>query len=212
MNALALEDVTIVLRDGQHALVHDFNLHIAPGEIATVMGMSGSGKSTLLAFISGHLDPAFQASGRVFAGGRDVTALPPEERRIGMLFQDDMLFPHLSVGSNLSFGLSATVKGKVARRARVEQALTDAGLAGFYDRDPATLSGGQRTRAALMRTLASEPDALLLDEPFSKLDQAMRAEMRAFVFDHARRKNLPVLMVTHDEVDAEAAAGQIVRL
>ncbi len=212
MNALALEDITIALRDGGPVLVDNLSVRIEPGEVVTIMGVSGSGKSTLLSFVSGHLDPAFRVSGRVLCGSRDVTMLPPEERRIGMLFQDDMLFPHLSVGSNLSFGLAASVKGRAERKGRVEGALVAAGLLGFYDRDPATLSGGQRTRAALMRSLLSEPDALLLDEPFSKLDQAMRADMRDFVFDHARKMDLPVLLVTHDEADAEAAGGRIVQL
>ena len=212
MSSLELEAVSIASRAGGKALIDGLDLRIEAGETVTVMGPSGSGKSTLLAFVSGHLDPAFAARGRVFCNERDVTGLPAEVRRIGLLFQDDMLFPHLSVGGNLAFGLTSRVKGRLARRARVEEALHNAGLEGFAERDPATLSGGQRVRVALMRTLLSEPEALLLDEPFSKLDQDKRSEMRDFVFGHAADRQLPVLMVTHDEADAAAAGGAVVRL
>jgi putative thiamine transport system ATP-binding protein len=104
------------------------------------------------------------------------------------------------------------VKGRQARRARIEAALADVDLAGFADRDPATLSGGQRARVALMRMLLSEPRALLLDEPFSRLDAALREQVRALVFGLARERRLPVLMVTHDEADARAAGGDVKRL
>jgi putative thiamine transport system ATP-binding protein len=175
------------------------------------MGPSGIGKSTLLDAIGGHLVYGFAVSGRVELAGRDMLALPTEARRIGVLFQDAMLFPHLSVGDNLAFGLARGVRG-AARRAAVEEALEQAGLAGFAGRDPATLSGGQRARAALMRALLAEPLALLLDEPFSRLDTELRAEIRAFVFDHLRARAIPALMVTHDASDAEAAGGVVVQL
>jgi putative thiamine transport system ATP-binding protein len=182
---------------------------IAPGEALTVMGPSGSGKSTLLAALIGALPSAFGMRGRVRLNGRDVTRLPTEARRIGVMFQDDMLFPHLSVGGNLAFGLRPEVKGRAARRARIEAALADVGLAGFAARDPATLSGGQRARVALMRMLLSDPAALLLDEAFSKLDAALRDQTRRLVFELASDRRLPVLQVTHDRADAEAAGGRI---
>jgi putative thiamine transport system ATP-binding protein len=188
------------------------DLVVRPGEVVAVMGPSGSGKSTLLAAVIGAAPAAFAVSGRVLLDGRDVTALPTERRRIGILFQDDVLFPHLSVGGNLAFGLPPAVRGRAARRARVEAALAEAGLAGFADRDPATLSGGQRTRVALMRALLAEPRALLLDEPFARLDAALRAQMRGFVFRTLRERGLPALMVTHDEADARAAGGPCVTL
>ena len=208
--AITLDGVTIRLKDA--VLVPPLSATVAPGEVLTVMGPSGSGKSTLLAFIGGFLDPAFEARGRVLLGDRDVTALPAEARGIGILFQDDLLFPHLSVGSNLAFGLSPAIHGRSQRRERVAAALASAGLAGFADRDPATLSGGQRARASLMRSLLAEPKALLLDEPFSKLDQALREEFRAFLFAYLADRQLPMILVTHDPADAQAAGGRVIDL
>lgn len=185
---------------------------IEPGVVTTVMGPSGIGKSTLLDAIGGHLSPQFECSGRVLLDGRDVTDLPPEARQIGILFQDTMLFPHLSVGDNLAFWLRPGVRGRRARRSAVEAALEQAGLGGFHDRDPATLSGGQKARAALFRTLLSEPRALLLDEPFSRLDVGLRATIREFVFARVLERRIPALLVTHDTADAEAAGGPVISL
>lgn len=207
---LILREVTIAVRGA--ALVSALDLHVAPGAVVTVMGPSGSGKSSLLAHIGGFLDPAFDASGEILLDGEPLASLPPQARRIGILFQDDLLFPHLSVGGNLAFGLSAAVRGRAARLARIDEALEQAGLSGFRDRDPATLSGGQRARVALMRTLLAEPKALLLDEPFGKLDRPLRKDFREFVFEHARKRGLPTLLVTHDVEDAEAAGGRVVSL
>lgn len=206
---LQLEEVSIGLAG--RTLI-EVSARIGPGEILTVMGPSGSGKSTLLAYIAGFLDPAFAASGRVWLDGRDITALPASQRRTGMLFQDPMLFPHMSVGDNLLFAIRAGSGDRSRRRETAEAALEEAGLAGYFERDPATLSGGQKARAALMRVLVSQPLALLLDEPFSKLDAALRSQIRAFVFDEARQRRLPVLLVTHDPADAEAAGGPVVTL
>jgi putative thiamine transport system ATP-binding protein len=190
------------------ALTH----HVAPGEVLTVMGPSGSGKSTLLAYIGGFLDPAFQASGKVLADGIDLTSLPAEERHAGILFQDPLLFPHMSVAGNLVFAIPPNVKGKAARLARADTALAGVGLKGMGNRDPDTLSGGQKARVALARVLLSSPRALLLDEPFSKFDQDLRRQMRELVFARARDARLPVILVTHDEADAEAALGPVIRI
>ena len=141
--------------------------------------------------------------------GRNVLALPAEQRRIGLLFQDPLLFPHLSVGGNLRFALPA---GKQDKDARVQAALVAVGLEGYAARDPDTLSGGQKSRVALQRLLLSEPHAVLLDEPFSRLDASLRRDVRALVFSTLQRAGLPTLMVTHDPEDAEAAGGRIVQL
>ena len=208
MTGMILQDVGISL-DGRE-LLHLSEI-IAPGEILTVMGPSGSGKSSLLAYVGGFLDANFDASGDVLLNDVQLNNLPAHQRHTGILFQDPLLFPHMSVGENLLFAIPPKVKGD-ARREAAEEALEQAGLEGFFDRDPATLSGGQKARVALMRVLVSKPRALLLDEPFSKLDAGRRDQIRRFVFEEAKRQNLPILLVTHDEADAVAAGGKIIDL
>jgi len=208
MTGLALQNVVVRL-NGRDLL--SLSENIAPGEILTVMGPSGSGKSSLLAYVGGFLDSNFQATGQILLNGEDLTNQPAHERHTGILFQDPLLFPHMSVGENLLFAIPASVKGP-DRHQQAEQALGQAGLEEFFDRDPATLSGGQKARVALMRVLVSQPRALLLDEPFSKLDAGRRDQIRRFVFDEAKRQNLPILLVTHDEADAIAAGGKIIDL
>ncbi len=203
---LDLVDLTISLA-GQPLVA--LAVHVAPGEVLTIMGPSGSGKSTLLAALTGTLAPAFKCSGRILLAGRDVTCLAPQTRHIGILYQDDLLFPHLSVAGNLAFALPASVSPRALRQKRIAAALDAMDLSGFGPRDPATLSGGQRARIALARCLMSEPQALLLDEPFSRLDATLRDQIRALVFDHARRRALPVILVTHDPADAKAAGGAV---
>lgn len=209
--SLELRDLAVSLH-GAPPLFPPITLTVEPGSVTTLMGPSGVGKSTLLDAIGGHLAHGFTSTGSVRLDGRELGHLPPEARHIGLLFQDAVLFPHLSVGDNLAFGLPSGLRGRAARRAAVEAALARAGLEGLHDRDPATLSGGQRARAALMRTMLAEPRALLLDEPFSKLDAALRAEMRAFTFEHIRDRAIPALLVTHDPADAEAAGGPVIEL
>lgn len=193
---------------GSCPLFAPLTLEVPPGVVVTVMGPSGVGKSSLLAWACGTLDPTLRGAGRVLLDGADLTRLPAERRRIGILFQDDLLFPHLSVGGNLGFGLPPGP----GRRARIEAALAEAELSGMADRDPATLSGGQRARVALMRALLAQPRALLLDEPFSRLDAGLRDRFRRFVFGHAAAAGLPVLLVTHDPDDAASAGGPVVRM
>jgi putative thiamine transport system ATP-binding protein len=204
--ALGLRDIEIALPG--RTLIGPLSIDIAPGEVVTVMGPSGAGKSSLLAYIGGFLATPFVARGDVLIGTRRLNDLPAHERGAGVLFQDDLLFPHLSVAGNLLFGLGPTLRSGAARREAVARALAEADLAGFAERDPATLSGGQRARVALLRTLLAQPRMLLLDEPFSKLDATLRADFRGFVFEHARRLGLPTLMVTHDAADADAAGGR----
>jgi putative thiamine transport system ATP-binding protein len=208
---LEIKDLSVRFRD-HPPLFPPLSLSIAPGQVGTVMGPSGVGKSTLLDAVGGHIAHGFAITGDVRLNGRSVLALPAEERRIGLLFQDPAVFPHLSVGDNLAFGLGRHVHGRAARQAAVALALETAGLAGTGNRDPATLSGGQRARVALMRTLLAEPLALLLDEPFSKLDAGLRDEMRSFTFAHIRDRAIPALMVTHDSQDAQAAGGPMITL
>ena len=209
MRKLELQQVALSIA-GQR-LLGPVDVSVAPGQIVTVMGPSGAGKSSLLAYLCGVLPDDFSAQGRVLLGDDDITRLPPEERRLGILFQDDLLFPHLSVGGNLAFGLPRKQSRK--ERARlIADALDSFGLAGFASRDPATLSGGQRARVALLRTLLSQPRALLLDEPFAHLDPDTRDTVRMLVVDEVRRCALPTLLVTHDEEDARFAAGPIIKL
>jgi putative thiamine transport system ATP-binding protein len=203
---LEVRNLTIV-KDG-HELIAGLDLQVGQGAIVTLTGVSGSGKSTLLNWLVGDLDPAFQAQGELWLDGQRRDGLPVEARGIGILFQDDLLFPHLSVGQNLAFALPAAVRGAAARRERVVQTLRDIGLEGFHDRDPATLSGGQRARVSLMRALLAEPCALLLDEPFSRLDAALRAQFRRLVFEQIQSQRIPTLLVTHDPDDVPPG-GQV---
>jgi len=208
-NGLCLTDVVIRLRASQLIAL---TAVVPPGSVFTFMGPSGSGKSTLLSFIGGFLDPAFHAEGAVTVDGLDLMVLAPEQRRAGILFQDPLLFPHMSVGANIAFAIPAEVADRQMRRRMAAEILTEMELDGFADRDPATLSGGQKARVALARVLVSQPRLLLLDEPFSKLDMALRSQMRALVFARARKAGLPVVLVTHDEADADAAGGPVHRL
>ena len=200
---LAVHIHRLATRD--HTLVQDLRFDVQPGRILTLMGPSGSGKSSVLAAMAGTLHSVAEGSevlrfeGKVMLDGRDLTTLPTAQRGIGLLFQDDLLFAHMTVGENLLFAVPAGPKRE--RLAAVEQALDEAGLAGFGARDPATLSGGQRARVALMRALLARPKALLLDEPFSKLDAALRDQFRAFVFEHLRDSGVPAVLVTHDAAD-----------
>jgi len=206
---LMLSNIVIKLTD---SIMIDLSAHVAPGEVLTVMGPSGSGKSTLLSYIGGFLDPAFTARGAVTIDGVDLLALPAESRRAGILFQDPLLFPHMSVGANIAFAIPADVADRRLRRRIAADILAEMELPGFEDRDPATLSGGQKARVALARVLVSQPRLLLLDEPFSKLDMELRGQMRSLVFERARDAGLPVILVTHDEADALAAGGRVHRI
>ena len=208
---LDLKALSVRFRDTPR-LFPPLTLSVASGRVGTIMGPSGIGKSTLLDAVGGHLAPGFSMTGSVVLNGRALDGLAPEDRKIGLLFQDAALFPHLSVGDNLAFGLAPRIRGRQARRAAVARALEEAGLGGMERRDPATLSGGQRVRVALMRSLLAEPLALLLDEPFSRLDADLRAEMRAFTFTHLQERAIPALMVTHDPEDAAAAGGPVFRI
>ncbi|WP_429166479.1 ATP-binding cassette domain-containing protein [Aeromonas rivipollensis] len=182
-------------------------LTVAPGEVLTLMGPSGCGKSSLLAALAGVLPPGgpIRLAGEIWLGERLLTPLAPQARRIGMLFQDDLLFAHLTVAENLMFGMPAHLKGMAARRACALEALAEVGLEGQADKLPGQLSGGQKARVSLLRALLAEPEALLLDEPFSRLDKPLRAAFRTLVFERLKALGIPALLVTHDEEDAPGA-------
>jgi putative thiamine transport system ATP-binding protein len=187
-------------------LVQGLQLHVPPGEILTLMGPSGCGKSSVLAAIAGTLASVSEGLqplplvGTVRLNGRDLSALPTHQRGVGVVLQDALLFAHLTVAENLLFAVPQRMP-LAQRQARVQQALHEAELDGLGERDPSTLSGGQRARVALMRALLAEPQALLLDEPFSKLDAALRTQLRPWVFAHVRERRIPVVLVTHDLED-----------
>ncbi|AVY99369.1 MULTISPECIES: ATP-binding cassette domain-containing protein [Lelliottia] len=190
-------------------LLRNASFSVARGEILTLMGPSGSGKSTLFAWLVGALSADFHAHGELWLDDQRLDTRPVEKRGIGILFQDALLFDHFSVGQNLMLALPAQIR--TARRERVEQALASAGLAGFYASDPATLSGGERSRVSLLRALLAQPRALLLDEPFSRLDKSLRVTFREWVFAEVRALNIPVVLVTHDEEDIPAG-GRVIQL
>lgn len=195
---LQLSQLTITLNGT--ALFEPVSLVIKPGDVATVMGPSGIGKSTLLAAISGALSHEFSVQGDVILNGQSMISIPMERRRIGVLLQDDLLFPHLNIRQNLAFAVPPEYRRR-DRKKIVDDALDKAGLKGFAHRDPATLSGGQRARVSLLRSLLAEPNAILLDEPFSKLDQKLKSHIREFVFGQIKQLGIPALLVTHDPND-----------
>ena len=187
------------LRTPQRVLLRSLRLSVAPGCVHTLMGPSGSGKSSLLAALCGTLPEGLYFDGTVQLAGCRIDRLPPQARRVGMLFQDVLLFPHMTVRENLLFALPAGAAA--AREAAVRQALADVEMVAFAQTDPATLSGGQRARVALARALLAQPLALLLDEPFARLDVALRERMRSLVFGLVRARKIPALLVSHDLAD-----------
>jgi putative thiamine transport system ATP-binding protein len=181
-------------------LVRSLCLQVPAGVVHTVMGASGSGKSSVLAAVCGTLPPGLVFDGTVLLNGQRIDHLPTQARRVGILFQEDLLFAHMTVHENLLFAVPPGPKAE--REAQVAHGLRDVEMGDFAHADPATLSGGQRARVALARALLAQPQALLLDEPFSKLDSPLRVRMRELVFGLVRQRNIPALLVTHDAADA----------
>ncbi|WP_025673680.1 ATP-binding cassette domain-containing protein [Salinivibrio socompensis] len=181
-------------------LLRDVSFTVSPGEILTVMGPSGCGKSTLLAVIAGHIQPPMHYQGEITLNQRVLDTLPPEQRQIGILFQDDLLFPHLNVWQNLAFALPSSMSKK-EKYSHALDALGAINLAAFANYAPSQLSGGQRARISVLRALLAKPDAILLDEPFSKLDKPLRRDFRAFVFGQIEKRQIPAVIVTHDSED-----------
>ena len=181
-------------------LIASFSLEIAAGEIVTLMGSSGCGKSSLLSYVAGDLAAPLQGQGDIVLNGAPLNTTRPEQRRMGRLFQDDLLFPHMTVGENLLFAIQRGPRSE--REAMMKTALHRAELEGFENRPPHTLSGGQRSRVSLMRSLLAKPQAMLLDEPFNKLDRELRGMIRDYTFAHLKERNVPALLVTHEPSDA----------
>jgi putative thiamine transport system ATP-binding protein len=195
---LQLSQISVWLN--AHPLITGFSLEVAAGEVVTLMGPSGCGKSSLLSGIAGTLEKPLSLSGEILLNTKNVNALRPDHRRVGRLFQDDILFPHLTIGENLLFGIAQGARED--RLNLMRQGLREIELEGFEHRAPHTLSGGQRQRVSLMRSLLAKPDCMVLDEPFSKLDQNLRNTIRTTTFELLKKQNIPTLLVTHDIADA----------
>ena len=211
-NGLILEDIRITLY-GKPMISLEGQRVIKPGEWLCLMGSSGVGKSTLINYLCADLQPPFQGSGKVLLNGRNLKDFPPWQRRLGVIYQDDLLFPHLSVGENIMLALRAGGD----RNKEIEAAKKDfvrAGLEGLWDKDPATLSGGQRARVAILRTLWAGPEALLMDEPFTGLDQDRKNDFYGFIVERIGHLENPppVLLVSHDPGDAMLSGAPVLEL
>jgi putative spermidine/putrescine transport system ATP-binding protein len=184
---------------GDVVAVDGIDLEIAEDEFFTMLGPSGSGKTTCLRLIAGFERPD---GGRVELAGRDVSGLPPHERDVNTVFQDYALFPHMSVGDNVAYGLKVKKVGGDERRGRVAEALAMVRLEGYEDRRPAQLSGGQRQRVALARALVNRPSVLLLDEPLGALDLKLRQQMQNELRTLQQEVHITFVYVTHDQEEA----------
>ncbi|MDX5350215.1 MAG: ABC transporter ATP-binding protein, partial [Paracoccaceae bacterium] len=186
--------------------IHGLDLEVEAGSLTALLGPSGSGKTTVMKLIAGHLAPE---SGEILLGGRPLVGLPPEQRRVAMVFQDPLLFPHLTLAGNVGFGLK--MRGVPAARidAEVAAMLARVQLADLGQRRPDQLSGGQQQRAALARALVLRPDLLLLDEPLANLDAGLRDEMRGLIRSLQRETGVTTLIVTHDQSEAVVMADRI---
>ncbi len=197
MTEIVLRDVTRGYDAGP--VVKDLNLHVPAGQMFGLLGPSGCGKTTILRMIAGLLDPE---AGDILFDGTSVVPVPPEKRRIGMVFQQHVLFPHMTVEENVAFGLRMQGISLRTARPRVEEVLELVQLRGFNRRFPKQLSGGQQQRVALARAVVTDPVVLLLDEPLSNLDARLRDDMRRLIRDVQRRLAITTIFVTHDQSEA----------
>jgi ABC-type Fe3+/spermidine/putrescine transport system ATPase subunit len=203
---LTLEAVQYAYSQGAAAL-HPLSLSFETGQFFCLLGPSGCGKTTLLRLIGGYLKPD---RGEILLAGRNITRKPPNQRNIGMVFQNYALFPHLSARQNVAFGLEVQRVPSLERQQRVEAMLDRVGLSlAERDRLPKNLSGGQQQRVALARALVIQPKLLLLDEPFANLDRQLRERLRAELKELQRHTNVTTILVTHDQEEALALADQI---
>ena len=180
--------------------IKDLNIKVNNGKILTIFGSSGIGKSSLINVIAGVYESNLLFTGDIVLNNKKITNTLPEKRKIGLLLQDGVLFPHLSVEQNLIFGIKKSLTNK-EKYLLINEHLIEANMEGFENRYPNTLSGGQKSRVACLRAILSEPDALLLDEPFSSIDPEQRNSFRLFVANQVREKKIPCILVTHDESD-----------
>ena len=194
---------------GRHVLADQLDLQVAEGEIVALLGPSGSGKSTLLKIAAG-LETA--EAGSVWFDSQDITRLPPERRGFALMFQDFALFPHLDVRDNVAFGLVEQRVAKATARQRAEALLERFGLASHARHRVWTLSGGEQQRVALARALITAPRVLLLDEPFSALDAALRRDLQTEFRQRISEAGMATVLVTHDEAEANAMATRGLRL
>jgi iron(III) transport system ATP-binding protein len=194
---------------GAFVAVESLDLTIKAGTLVTLLGPSGCGKTTTLRMLAGLEHPD---GGRIIIGGRDVTALPANERDVSMVFQSYALFPHMSVAENVAYGLLASGRPGKAAREKAGEGLELVGLSGFGDRLPAELSGGQQQRVAVARALVLEPQVLLLDEPLSNLDARLRRRVRTEIRELQQRLGFTAVYVTHDQDEALAVSDRIVIL
>lgn len=204
---LDVRDITIGF--GGPPVLDRVSLHVERGEIVALLGPSGSGKSTLLRVIAGLLTPA---SGVVAIDGVDVTHVPTHRRSVGMVFQDEQLFPHLSVRDNVAFGLKMAGTASDERRRTADRLLATVGLASFGERSVRELSGGEAKRVAVARSLAPAPKVLLLDEPLTGLDRELHDQLAVDVGDILREASTTAIWVTHDVDEAKASAHRIVHI
>ncbi|MGZ8375892.1 MAG: ABC transporter ATP-binding protein [Gemmatirosa sp.] len=208
-SAISLRAITRHHAGAERPAVDGVTLEAAPGELLAIVGASGSGKTTTLRIAAGYEAPD---AGAVLRDGEDITRVPPERRGFGMVFQHHALFPHLSVEENVAFGLEARGVRRAERGARAREALDAVGLRGTGARAVQALSGGEQQRVALARALVIEPRVLLLDEPLSNLDPALRVAMRDELRALLRRRQVTALFVTHDQEDAFAVADRVALL
>ena len=204
---LVVDSVSVSL--GGQSVLDAVSLEVSAGEVVAVFGPSGSGKSTLLRAVAGLVEVE---SGRVVIDGVDVTGVPTHRRRVGMVFQDEQLFPHRDVAGNVAFGLEMAGVGRRERESRVEELLSAVGLDGFGDRDVSTLSGGEAKRVALARSLAPKPAVLLADEPLTGLDADLHDRLAVEVGAVLRESGTTTLWVTHDRAEAALVADRSVSL
>ncbi|AHF76661.1 Putative protein transporter, ATPase [Sodalis praecaptivus] len=197
----------IVKRYGHAMAVNGVSFDVRQGEFVSLLGPSGCGKTTTLRMIAGFVDPS---GGTIHVHGRDVTHLPPEKRNVGFVFQNYALWPHMTVAENVAFGLRLRKKRPAFIRQKIEESLGVVGLAGYESRLPRHLSGGQQQRVALARALALEPELLLMDEPLSNLDRALRVTMRRELKELQSKMKMTTLYVTHDQEEALSLSNRVV--